>query len=256
MTQVTNHHPRAGWQEDEIELLFNAIQTATKAGRPLREAFTHVGEQLQRKPNSIRNYYYARVRETPELAPRQTPFRAFEADELHQLLRQVLIGRGGGESVRACVTRLAEGNRSRMLRYQNKYRSILKNRPELLMEVAEELRQEGLPCPEKVLACRRYTQPDKSKAEAGASLLEACGDDPAAGEVLRALKGLLERYQAAAAALKERAETVSETESLRAKWLEARRDADRLRVEVDILKMALEDERKRGGYDAEVDGGF
>ena len=35
----------------------------------------------------------------------------------------------------------------------------------------------------------------------------------------------------------------SEEARLHAKWLEARQEADRLKVEVDLLKMALEDER-------------
>mgnify|MGYP002581754490 CR=1 FL=1 len=145
MTQITTHHPRSGWKEDEARLLFDTVRAAAEDGRSLREVFQEVGGQLQRKPNSIRNYYYARVRETPDLSPRPTPFRAFTPEELHTLLREVLMGRGQGESVRACVTRLSGGDRSQMLRMQNKYRSVLKNRPELLMEAAEELRQEGLP---------------------------------------------------------------------------------------------------------------
>ena len=141
MTQITTHHPRSGWKEDEARLLFDTVRAAAEDGRSLREVFQEVGGQLQRKPNSIRNYYYARVRETPDLSPRPTPFRAFTPEELHTLLREVLMGRGQGESVRACVTRLSGGDRSQMLRMQNKYRSVLKNRPELLMEAAEELRQ-------------------------------------------------------------------------------------------------------------------
>ena len=154
MTQTT--HPRGGWQQEEIDLLFSAVKEAAENGRPLRDVFSEVGGQLSRKPNSIRNFYYARVREVPQLAARQAPLRTFTAEELHSLLRDVLVGRGRGESVRACVNRLAGGDRAGMLRYQNKYRSVLKNRPEMLMEVANELRAEGLPCPDDVLACRRY----------------------------------------------------------------------------------------------------
>ena len=154
MTQITTHHPRSGWKEDEARLLFDTVRAAAEDGRSLREVFQEVGGQLQRKPNSIRNYYYARVRETPDLSPRPTPFRAFTPEELHTLLREVLMGRGQGESVRACVTRLSGGDRSQMLRMQNKYRSVLKNRPELLMEAAEELRQEGLDV--LILGCTHY----------------------------------------------------------------------------------------------------
>jgi len=148
MTQTTTVHPRGGWQQDEIDMLFHAVRDAAQEGKPLRNVFADVGEQLNRKPNSIRNYYYAKVKETPELAPGKISFRAFSEEELHALLRDVLIARGKGESVRACVTRRAGGDRSAMLRYQNKYRSILKNKPEMLEEIGIELCQEGLPCPE------------------------------------------------------------------------------------------------------------
>lgn len=237
MTQLTTHHPRSGWKEDEAQLLFDAVRAAAEDGRSLREVFQEVGGQLQRKPNSIRNYYYARVRETPELSTRPTPFRAFTPEELHTLLREVLMGRGQGESVRACVTRLSGGDRSQMLRMQNKYRSILKNRPELLMETAEELRQEGLPCPEKVVVFRRYGQPMPENGELGA--LSRHQENPEVRRMLSALNRLLEQQESTVPV----SAPTSEEARLHAKWLEARQEADRLKVEVDLLKMALEDER-------------
>ena len=244
MTQITTHHPRSGWKEDEARLLFDTVRAAAEDGRSLREVFQEVGGQLQRKPNSIRNYYYARVRETPDLSPRPTPFRAFTPEELHTLLREVLMGRGQGESVRACVTRLSGGDRSQMLRMQNKYRSILKNRPELLMEAAEELRQEGLPCPEKVVVFRRYGQPVPGNGELGA--LNRHQSDPEVRRMLDALNHLLEQRDSAPSPA-----PASEGARLHAKWLEARQEADRLKVEVDLLKMALEDERSARSTPAE-----
>lgn len=238
MTQTT--HSRGGWQQSEIDVLFSAVREAAEIGKPLRDVFADVGDRLSRKPNSIRNFYYARVRISPELAARRTPFRAFTPDELHALLREVLMGRGQGESVRACVTRLADGDRSGMLRYQNKYRSILKNRPEYLTEVAEELRAEGLPCPENVLACRRYER--SARAPAVLSRLDQHMADPAVTRMVEALATLLDR--AAAPQPQPPVPSVPpEPEPVvpYRKWLEARREADRLKVEVDLLKMELED---------------
>lgn len=229
MTQ-TIVHPRGGWRQDEIDLLFSAVSEAGQTGKPLRDVFAQVGLQLSRKPNSIRNFYYARVRETPGLAVRQTPFRSFTQEELHQLLRNVLIGRGQGESVRACVTRLAEGDRSAMLRYQNKYRSVLKNRPELLEEIAQELRQEGLPCPENASACRQYQRAGKDVDALDA--LRPHLEEPSVRAMVDALGQLLTRAQ-------ENREMVPYR-----KWAEARREADRLKVEVDLLRMALEEHQE------------
>ena len=171
------------------------------------------------------------MREAPQLAARQAPLRTFTAEELHALLRDVLVGRGRGESVRACVNRLAGGDRAGMLRYQNKYRSVLKNRPEMLMEVANELRAEGLPCPDDVLACRRYNLAGRQQASLAA--LEKHMADPCVRRMVEGLTMLLERA----------AETPPQGENTVPyhKWAEARREADRLKVEVDLLKMALED---------------
>lgn len=260
MTQGTIPRSRGGWQQDEIDLLFGAIRDAAQEGRPLRGVFADVGEQLKRKPNSIRNFYYAQVREAPELTPRQAPFRAFTPDELHALLRDVLMGRGAGESVRACVTRLAGGDRSAMLRYQNKYRSVLKNRPEALYAVAEELRAEGLPCPENVIVRHSFAQTPRSDPADALTALSRYMDDPVLAELLDALCRLVSQEETARAAARERAEAENQRgeESLTAKWMEARREADRLKVEVDLLKMALED-REKGqtpAFDMEPDGGY
>ena len=138
---------RAGWQASETDRLFTAVRQASTQGVPLRTVFEQLSGEMGRKPNSIRNYYYACLRQQPESAPRGPAFQPFTQEETRHLLREVLMGRGRGMSVRACVMQLAEGSHSRMLRYQNKYRAILKHRPELLAEVAQELRQEGLPCP-------------------------------------------------------------------------------------------------------------
>lgn len=237
MIQETINHSRSGWQKDEIDILFSAVQDATQEGKPLRNVFADVGEQLSRKPNSIRNFYYARVREVPELAPRQSSFRAFTEDELHELLRNVLIGRGQGESVRACVTRLADGDRSGMLRYQNKYRSILKNKPEMLLSVAEELKAEGLPTPDVVISCRRYDRANKAEASSAAQELASRANDPLVAKMIDGLCELLRRSDISTSTAYE---TSSELVPYR-KWAEARQEADRLRVEVDLLKLALED---------------
>ena len=65
--------------------------------------------------------------------------------------------------------------------------------------------------------------------------------------MLGALNRLLEQQEAVAPA----AVPSPEEARLHAKWLEARQEADRLKVEVDLLKMALEDERSAHAAPAE-----
>lgn len=230
MTQTTAR-PRGGWQQEEIDILFSAVAEAAEAGRPLRDAFAEAASRLKRKPNSIRNYYYARVREQPELCARQTPFRAFTPEEVDWLLRQVLMGRGRGESVRACVTRLADGDRAGMLRYQNKYRSVLRRRPEKLLAIAQELRSQGLPCPQDVTACRRYARPAQSQPSALPETLAHSLNDPAVRAMVDGLTELLSRLPGR-----------EEATVPYARYAQAQRRADQLQVELDLLKMEWEDQ--------------
>lgn len=271
-------YPRGGWQEDEINVLFQAVKTAADSGQPLRDVFADVAEELKRKPNSIRNFYYAKLRELPEINARKVPFRTFTQEELHGLLRTVLIARGNGESVRACVTRMAGGDRGLMLRYQNKYRSILKNRPDMLEAVAAELRAEGLPCPMQVASYRRAGNGAQQVNETMEEALRLCAelDDDFLPLLLTQVCALYRRVQDAEmrmpqltsapstpvedtaqsstpdlaitltdlrhAEASELANAADETDAeYYGRWLDARRDADRLRVQVDLLKLHLED---------------
>lgn len=138
---------RAGWREDEIDRLWEEIRRANESGLPLRSVFEEMGDQLGRKPNSVRNYYYMRLRGQDHDAMRRAePFETFTENEVRQLLRSVLKMRGEGKSVRAAVMELAGGDHARMLRYQNKYRAVIKKRPDLVEEIVHELKSEGVPC--------------------------------------------------------------------------------------------------------------
>ena len=149
METTVRQRRSTGWQEEETERLFSAVREAAETGLPLRSVFDALSDRLGRKPNSIRNHYYACLREQPGSGlERNAPMRLFTPEETHELLRQVLMARGQGMSVRRCVMDMAQGDHSRMLRYQNKYRALLRQRPDLIDEVRQELKREGLPYPE------------------------------------------------------------------------------------------------------------
>jgi len=212
---------RAGWQDNETARLFTAVQQANANGVPLRAVFEQLSDDLGRKPNSIRNYYYACLREHPNTAPRAQTFQPFTPEETRQLLREVLMARGRGMSVRACVMQLADGSHTRMLRYQNKYRTILKHKPEMIAEICEELRREGLPCPSLPVgplidrADSAFCDPDDTAA---ARLMA----QPCVHHMLEGLKDLLRRAA--------RAEESAELQRL----------IDRQKVQHDLLRIAWE----------------
>lgn len=137
-----------GWQEQETSrLFFRCAGGAGAAAHRFGKCSRTYPVDLGRKPNSIRNYYYACLRNQEQNTPRVQAFIPFTEAETHDLLRQVLTGCGQGMSVRACVMRMADGDHSRMLRYQNKYRAILKHHPEMIAQVRQELLAEGVAAP-------------------------------------------------------------------------------------------------------------
>ena len=224
------HAGKPGWQEAETARLFTAVKEANAAGAPLRSVFESLSDDLGRKPNSIRNYYYACLRQQPEATSRAPAFRPFTPEETHELLRQVLMARGQGISVRACVMALAQGSHSQMLRYQNKYRTVLKTRPELIAQVCQELKQEGLPCPETAPA-PRLDRADAAFCDPEDTAAARLMAEPCVHHMLEGLKELLRRAARAEA---------SPDEAMQQKCRDLQRMVDRQQVDHDLQRIAWE----------------
>ena len=137
---------RSGWSEAENQLLWETAEEAQQQGLPLKAVFERIAEQTGRRPNSIRNYYYAQVREHGGEEQHPARFIPFTQQEVDWLMEQVLIARAAGQSVRACLQKLSGGDHSLMLRYQNKYRAVIKSRPEYVRELVEKLNAQGVAC--------------------------------------------------------------------------------------------------------------
>lgn len=146
--KMTVHVARAGWSEAEKAMLADAVKKADESGASLRSVFEETGERLNRKPNSVRNFYYLQLRNQEGAGmQRAVPFVTFTEEEIHGLVKRILLGKSRGKSVRACVMEMADGDKAAMLRYQNKYRSVLKKKPEMITDVLQELAEEGCICP-------------------------------------------------------------------------------------------------------------
>ncbi len=144
-------------------MLFDEARRAGADGRPVKSVFDTVASKTGRKPNSIRNYYYLKLREQGEHRAAFTPFCAEEVD---MLLRAMLTGQAKGRSVRSIATELGEGDKKRMLRYQNKYRSMLRTDPGHVKDVREKLMREGVGCADPFLRRRRYGNADIAELSA------------------------------------------------------------------------------------------
>lgn len=172
---------RAGWSDLETSMLWETADEAHLQGLPLKAVFEQIAEKTGRRPNSIRNYYYAQVRRKAGAENVNTRFVPFTEDEVEWLIRQVLIGKSEGMSVRACLQKLSGGDHSLTLRYQNKYRAILKNRPDYVKKIVDQLNGEGIEC----------TQPEvnhraRVSAEEAEKRLCECAYRSGDGEIVRA----------------------------------------------------------------------
>ena len=224
--------PHGGWKKQEIDALQKSIDEAAQTGESLRSVFDRMGEALGRKPNSIRNFYYAQVRAQSQDMGRALPFETFSQSEVEQLVESVLTARAQGMSVRACVRKLAGGDRTLMLRYQNKYRSTIRTRPELVKKVMDRLSKDGVPY------VSPYAQEDLAAENAMAALEHraASSGDPQ----LRQLFSSLDHLLTLALAPKEEPQNSSFTSDS-----DAQKRADRLGAHVDMLRIALDDEQMR-----------
>ena len=140
-------HDHSGWTSEEDALLFSEVAKYKSVGKPLKAAFDIVADLTGRRANSIRNYYYLRIRDE-DIIRKYEPCKAsqfvpFTDEEVETLLRRLLSDQAKGISVRASTMAMSDGDMTAMLRYQNKYRSLLKTEPELIQKVIEAMRSEG-----------------------------------------------------------------------------------------------------------------
>ena len=174
---------KSGWRNDEIEILDRQIKLSEKDGESLRPAFERTASLTGRKPNSVRNYYYTTYRREKGDPPRRT-FETFSGNEIEDLLRYMLTARAKGKSIRQASLELGEGDYSKMLRCQNKYRSLVSHRPELVHAVVEQLRADGVDAPDP---CAYASSPSVSLADEAQTRRAIAG---IWGNILRGLEKL------------------------------------------------------------------
>ncbi len=215
---ITQGGRRAGWSDSEANLLWETADEAQQQGLPLKSVFERIASETGRRPNSIRNYYYAQVQKRLGGDERPARFVPFTEDEVNSLMEEVLRARAKGHSVRSCLQRMADSDHSLMLRYQNKYRSIIKTRPELVSEIVGKLRGEGLD-----------VYPPEVNHRSRTSLFDAC------------------RNLNDSARVKDDPELIRACETLTRFMLEPREtpqhNRSSLNVRLDLYRMALDDKQ-------------
>ena len=125
------------------------VKEGKRAGKTLTKLFASYGAENGRARGSVRNYYYALMKnrkgderivkllDGSNLKVEQ--IREFTEEESDQALRNILMEKSKGLSVRRAIANLSQGDDKLMLRLQNKYRNTLKKEPDRLAAIAEKL---------------------------------------------------------------------------------------------------------------------
>lgn len=138
-----------GYTEEEAKGLVEFIKEGKQKGKTLTYLFEAYGVQNGRAKGSVRNYYYAlmknergderivRLLDGSELSVEK--IRGFTEEETDEVLRSILAEKSKGLSVRRAIFNLSGGDDKLMLRLQNKYRNTLKKEPERIAGLAQQL---------------------------------------------------------------------------------------------------------------------
>ena len=124
------------WKDEEVKALFDEVERCKSKCEPIKNAFLAHAKRFERKPNSVRNYYYHDIENLKndeirlkslciDLQKHQTThFKSFDDAVEKKLLFEVKNRVLSGKSVRRACSEVAGGDLKLMTRLQNKYQNI------------------------------------------------------------------------------------------------------------------------------------
>lgn len=142
-------HKINGYTEEEAKNLVEYIKDGKSKGKTLTYLFETYGMNNGRAKGSVRNYYYALMKnekgderivkllDGSELSVEK--IREFTKEETDEAIKSILAEKSKGLSVRKAIYNLAAGDDKLMLRLQNKYRNTLKKEPQRIAAIAKEM---------------------------------------------------------------------------------------------------------------------
>ena len=143
-----------GFSDTETKKFITFVKNGILEGKDLTKLFKEYSQISGRAQGSLRNYYYKTVKKCKEdsklksklgVSEKMYPvfIKTFNESEEEDLLREVLIGLSSGKSVRHTICKLANDNESLALRYQNKYRNLLKDKRDLVLSLASNIKDKN-----------------------------------------------------------------------------------------------------------------
>ena len=141
-----------GYKQKDIVGLANFIMQNEESS--LSNLFEEYGAISGKAKGTVRNLYYALAKksnEDSEFCQKHLGGKPivisksveFDKNEERALIKTILSYKTGGKSVRSIIMQMAGGDAKTALRYQNKFRNAVKNKPKLIAELIEEIQSEG-----------------------------------------------------------------------------------------------------------------
>lgn len=136
-----------GYTEEEAKSLVEYISSGKRGGKTLSGLFASYAQKTGRAKGSVRNYYYSLLRCTGDERVKNIlkdknlkaeKIMPFSDEETDKILREILLQKSKGVSVRRAVLNLSGGDDKLMLRYQNKYRNVASKQPERMERLMRE----------------------------------------------------------------------------------------------------------------------
>ena len=140
-----------GYKESDMTELAEFLRG--RKNEPLTKTFEAFAQSSGKAKGTVRNLYYALAKLSASdkrfcdehlggKALKVNVIEEFDAREEAEMLKKVLTGVKDGKSVRKCIAEITDGDAKRALRYQNKYRSVLAKKPELVAKIVGEIKEE------------------------------------------------------------------------------------------------------------------
>ena len=141
-----------GLNDEQLEKLFLNATVAKEGGRSLSGVFADFSKENRLAKGTVRNVYYDYLKRFETDAALKRKFlgkaelhaeKIVEVDKIEArwLLKKILVGATLGKPVRKIVLGMT-GDAKKALRYQNKYRNMLRNDRALVEEVSAEIKTE------------------------------------------------------------------------------------------------------------------
>lgn len=194
-----------GYKEEDVIKLAEFL-VEQKQGK-LTEKFEKFARQTGKAKGTVRNLYYALAKMSQndlEFCKRYFNGQSLKVDKIvefsdceeRQLIKQILLKKSQGQSVRSAIKDLSLGDEKTALRYQNKYRNAVMKKPELINEIKNQLKKDGVVFDDQVKridVCIDETQFLKVKKQINQLVLRISSKERKENEYLRAKVEVLEK---------------------------------------------------------------